>query len=168
MRTLSLLFSILISLSSFSHPLKMTASIIKYNVNEKKLSMECNVFIDDFENSINETLNKKIDVSNLTKADKEEIEKFFAKYYTININGNKIPFKYSSFSILKAENVLKVKFYKNKIKLKKGDKFKIMNTLFFKDFGIQQTNRITVQIPPFISNKVDICNQRINTVTFNL
>ncbi|MFN7913125.1 MAG: DUF6702 family protein [Bacteroidota bacterium] len=136
---------------SFKHPIKLTASLIEYNENTKMLSVECKVFIDDFEKSINKTLTKNIDLSTPTKEDKSGIEDYFEKYYTITINGKEMPLKYKASEVLKEYNVLTIKFSEKAIKLNKGDKILIENTLFFEEFGYLQSNRITIRIPPFIT-----------------
>jgi hypothetical protein len=136
---------------SFKHPIKLTASLIEYDEKTSALSMECKVFIDDFEKSINKTLAKNINISALTKEDKSGIEDYFEKYYTITINGNKYLLKYKASEVMKEYNVLTIKFSKKVIKLKKGDKILIENTLFFEEFGYLQSNRITIRIPPYIT-----------------
>jgi hypothetical protein len=147
------LFFALISLTttSFKHPIKLTASLIEYEATTKSLKMECKVFIDDFEKSINKTLAKNINVSTLTKADKDGIEDYFEKYYNITVNGKKLPLKYKASEVMKEYNVLTIKFSENTITVKKGDKLLIENTLFFEEFGYLQSNRITIRIPPFIT-----------------
>ena len=69
----ALLLSALI-FTSFTHPLKLTTSLIEYNDSDEQFLVECRVFIDDFSNTINR---KDLDVSNLSKADIEEIEYYF-------------------------------------------------------------------------------------------
>lgn len=145
-----LLLSILLIFSSFKHPLKLTASLIEYNPEANNIRMECKVFIDDFEDTINK---KDFNVSNLTKGDKEEIEYFFDEFYHIIINGKKLPLNYKSSEVIKGKNVLIIKFAENDFTLKKGDNILIENQLFFKEFGNLQSNRITVRIPPFFTEK---------------
>lgn len=142
---------ILLGTTSFTHPLKFTASLIDYDANTKSLKMECRVFIDDFENCINKKLAKDISISNLSKADKDAIQKYFEEYYHITVNGKKIPLKYKTSEVLKDYNVFAIKFSDNNLTMKKGDKLLIENTLFFEEFSYMQSNRITVRIPPFIA-----------------
>lgn len=136
---------------SFKHPIKLTASLIEYDEKTNALRMECKVFIDDFEKSINKTLAKNITVTALSHEDKKGIENYFEKYYNITHNGNKLPLKYKVSEVMKEYNVLTIKFSEKIIKLKKGDKVLIENTLFFEEFGYMQSNRITIRIPPFIT-----------------
>ncbi len=163
-----LLLGVLFISTSFRHPLKLTTSMVTYDPGSKTLKMECRVFIDDFENSINRTLSKDINVSNLTKADKAGLERYFAERYAIRLNGKIIPLKYLSSKVLRAENVFSIKFTKGNVKFKKGDKLTIKNVLFCKEFGMNQTNRITVQIPPYIPKESNICNERHTTLKFQL
>lgn len=137
--------------TSFKHPIKLTASLIEYDTNTANLKSECKVFIDDFEKSINKTLTKNINLSDLTKEDKTGIEDYFEKHFNITVNGKILPLKYKASEILKEYNVITIKFVENKLKIKKGDKLLIENTLFFEEFGYMQSNRITVRIPPFIA-----------------
>jgi len=136
--------------TSFKHPIKLTASLIEYDPKTSVLKMECKVFIDDFEKSINKTLAKNINIANLTKEDIKGLEDYFDTYLKILFNGKNIPFKYKSSEVLKEYNVLTVKFTDHIVKIKKGDKLEISNTLFFTEFGYIQSNRMTIRIPPFI------------------
>ena len=136
--------------TSFKHPIKLTASLIEYDTNTANLKSECKVFIDDFEKSINKKLVKNINLSNLTQEDKTGIEDYFEMHFNITYNGKILPIKFKGIEVLKEYNVVTIKFIENKLKIKKGDKILIENTLFFEEFGYIQSNRITVRIPPFI------------------
>lgn len=142
---------LLITTTSFIHPLKLTTSLLDYDAPTKTLKMECRVFIDDFEKSINRTLKKNINVSNLTAADKKGLQDYFTKYYKITLNGKKLLMKFKSAEALLEFNVLNVKFTGNSLAFKKGDKLLIENTLFFSEFGYQQTNRVSVKILPYFN-----------------
>ena len=148
-KTLLLLSILLISASS-RHPLKLTASLIEYNPVTNKIRMECRVFIDDFENSINK---KDFNSSNLTKENKEVIESFFNEFYNITINGKRLTHTYKSSEIIEGYNVLVIKFDENDISIKKGDNILIENKLFFEQFGYLQSNRVTIRVPPFFTEK---------------
>ena len=145
-----LLTILIITTTSFKHPIKLTASLIEYDTNTANLKSECKVFIDDFEKSINKKLVKNINLSNLTQEDKTGIEDYFEMHFNITYNGKILPLKYKGLEVLKEYNVVTIKFIENKLKIKKGDKILIENTLFFEEFGYIQSNRITVRIPPFI------------------
>jgi hypothetical protein len=145
------LLSVILFTTSFKHPIKLTASLIEYDLNSTSLKTECKIFIDDFEKSINKTLTKNINLSDLTKEDKTGIEDYFEKYFNITINGKILPLKFKTSEVLKEYNVITIKFIENKLKIKKGDKLLIENTLFFEEFGYMQSNRITVRIPPFVT-----------------
>ena len=145
-----ILCSSLFLFSSFKHPLKLTASLIEYDNKTGNLRMECKVFIDDFQTSINRRLTKDIDLYNLTKEDKIIIEDYFNRYYSIILNESKLSFKYKSSEIQEDYNVVTIKFAKTNMPIKKGDKFLIENILFFEDFGFSQSNRVTLRIPPFL------------------
>jgi len=141
---------IVILTTSFKHPIKLTASLIDYDVKNSSLKMECKVFIDDFEKSINKTLTKNINLSNLSKEDIKGIDDYFENYFTIILNSKALPIKYKSSEVLKDYNVFALKFSDNVVKIKKGDKLEISNTLFFSEFDYMQSNRMTIRIPPFI------------------
>lgn len=146
-----LLLGVVIFATSFKHPIKLTASLIEYDLNSTSLKTECKIFMDDFEKSINKTLTKNINLSDLTKEDKTGIEDYFEKHFNITVNGKYLPLKFKASEVLKEYNVITIKFVENKLKIKKGDKLLIENTLFFEEFGYMQSNRITVRIPPFIA-----------------
>ncbi len=138
---------IIIVVPAFDHPLKLTSSLIEYSSEEKSMKIECRVFIDDFENTINR---KDWDVNNLTKEDIAEIEFYFSEYYRITYNSKLIPLKYSSSIVYGGNNVISLKFSLDDLEIKKGDHMFIENKLFFKEFGYLQSNQMTVRIPPFV------------------
>lgn len=145
-----ILLSVLFVFSSFKHPLKLTASLIEYNPEANSIRMECRVFIDDFQNSINK---KDFNASNPTKEDQEEIEYFFNEFYHIMVNGKKLPLDYKSSAVFEGYNVLVIKFAENDITIKKGDNLLVENKLLFEQFGYLQSNRITIRVPPFFGEK---------------
>lgn len=148
-----ILFGILLFSTSLksAHPIKLTASLIEYNSETNSFRMECRVFIDDFENSINSSLTKNINVSNLSQEDKKGIEDYFKKHYTITINDKVYPLKYQESEILAEYNVFCIKFSESDLKIKKGDQICIKNKLFFDEFGFLQSNRVTVRMEPFVT-----------------
>ena len=151
--------------SSFKHPIKLSASLIEYDDNEKRIRMECRVFIDDFEGSINKRLTKDIDIRNLTNEDKLSIEDYFKQYYSIRINGKRLPLEFKTTDLMEAQNVLIIKFTEKHLAIKKGDKIEVENTLFFLEYGLSQSNRVTLRIPPFLSEYS--FQSSINRYSFN-
>ncbi|WP_075342146.1 DUF6702 family protein [Tenacibaculum agarivorans] len=147
--TFCLLSILFLSFSSFTHPLKVTASLIEYNSKEKNIRVECKVFIDDFLIDIGRDMN----VSNLTQKDKSVIENYFKEFYEIKVNNRKIPFNYETSEVQESYNVLTIKFSKSDLVLKKGDKINIKNTLLFSAFGYLQSNRIELRFKPFFASK---------------
>ena len=145
-----LLLAVLFISSSFKHPIKLTSSLIEYNAKTNSIKMECRVFIDDFEKSINKTLSKDINIESLTNEDKVGIENYFKLFYTISINGKKIPLKYKASEVRRENNMLAIKFLENDLTIEKGDYLLIENTLFFQEFGDVQSNNISIIIPPFL------------------
>jgi len=146
------------------HPIKLTASLIEYDVKNKRLKMECKVFIDDFEKSINKTLAKNINLSNLSKEDMKGIGNYFGNHYKIILNNKTLPIKYESSELLNKYNIITIKFTANVVKIKKGDKLIISNALFFAEFGSIQSNRMTIRIPPFVvedNHESSLNNNRI-------
>ena len=147
----STLFSTLIlPITLMAHPLKLTASLIKYDVKSKNLTMECRVFRDDFQVSLSKSVLKGVDPSTLTREGKiKAIESHFKKHYTIIYNGKTLPLKLDSSRHVQSQNVVILRFKPNELTLKKGDRLFIRNTLFFDDFRYAQSNRIVIRIPPF-------------------
>jgi len=145
------LFSILLLFSSFKHPIKLTASLIEYDEKSKSMKMECRVFIDDFEKSINKRLTKDIDVTNLTEEDKFGIEDYFKQYYSIAINGKRMSLQLEQTELMEAQNIIIIKFAEKDFPIKKGDKLTVENILFFVEFGELQSNRVTLRMPPFLN-----------------
>lgn len=141
---------VVILTTSFKHPIKLTASLIEYDVKTSSLKMEFKVFIDDFEKSINKTLTKNINLSDLSKDDIKGIDDYFDDYFKITLNSKALPVKYKSSELLKEYNIFTIKFTDNVVKFKKGDNLEISNTLFFTEFGYVQSNRMTIRIPPFV------------------
>lgn len=149
------LITLIITLGVISskHPIKLTATLIEYKPESKMLRVECKVFIDDFENSINKLLAKDINVNNLSKEDKEGIEEYFGQNYKITINDAIFPLKYMESEVIKEANVFSIKFEPKIIQINKGDRLFVANTLFFTEFGYKQSNRITFRIPPYITEE---------------
>ncbi|MCK8521255.1 hypothetical protein M0D21_06745 [Aquimarina sp. D1M17] len=133
------------------HPIKISSSLIEFNPKTNMVDVECRVFIDDFTFSMNDTFTKNLNVSNLSEEDKTAIEKYFKRYYKIYINDILYSLEYSSSEVFEEHNVVSFKFIKDVPPIKEGDQICIDNTLFFEDFGILQSNRITVRVPPFIA-----------------
>ncbi len=145
-----IILSSLFILFSFSHPIKLTSSIIKYNAETKVISMECKVFIDDFAPAIGPNLENRINNEILTKDDLLRIENYFSTNYKIFIDGNKLPLAIDKYKV--ANNVMTLSFSSTYIILKKGDKLNIENELLFEKFPDLQSNWMTIQIPPFLPN----------------
>ena len=145
-----LILSSLLILFSFSHPIKLTSSIIKYDKETKVLSMECKVFVDDFAPAIDQALEHRINNKTLTKDDLSRIEDYFITNYKIFIDGEKLPLAIDQYKV--ANNVMTLSFKSTHIIFKKGDKFSIENELLFEKFPDLQSNWMTIQIPPFLPN----------------
>ncbi len=142
-----LLLGMLLIFTSFSHPIKLTTSLIEYHSEKKNIQIECRVFIDDFANTINR---KDLNASNLSNEDIEEIEYYFDEFYSITINSTKVALNYKSSKAFLANNVLSLKFSVDNITIKEGDAMMLENKLFFEVFGPLQSNKMTIRIPPFI------------------
>ena len=112
-----LILSSLLILFSFSHPIKLTSSIIKYDKETKSLSMECKVFVDDFAPAIGQTLEHRINNKTLTKDDLSRIEDYFISNYKIFIDGEKLPLAIDQYKV--ANNVMTLSFKSTHIILKK-------------------------------------------------
>ncbi len=145
--TISALILVLLVSTSFNHPLKLTTSLLEYNSAKKSLNIECRVFIDDFQNTLNRS---GMNASNLTKEDIEEIEYYFDEFYRIVVNSRKLTLNYTSSQVLGGNTVLSLKFRVDDLTIKKGDYLLIENRLFFEEFGPLQSNKMTLRIPPFL------------------
>lgn len=145
-----IILSSLFILFSFSHPIKLTSSIIKYNSETKVIRMECKVFIDDFAPAIGPNLENRINDKSLTKEDLLRIENYFRTNYKIFIDGKKLLLTVDKYKV--ANNVMTLSFSSTYITLKKGDKLNIENELLFEKFPDLQSNWMTIQIPPFLPN----------------
>lgn len=145
-----IILSTLFIFFSFSHPIKLTSSIIKYDSETKSISMECKVFIDDFAPVIGPDLENRINNKSLTNNDLLNIENYFISNYKIFFDGKKLPLAIHTHKV--ANNVMTLSFKSTHIILKKGDKFSIENELLFEKFPDLQSNWMTIQIPPFLPN----------------
>lgn len=145
-----LLIGIELTLSSTTHPIKLTSSEIKYDEKNNTIGMICNVFLDDFAPAVSSSLMTSVNTSGLTDDDKKRIEYYFITKYKIKINGNTLPLKFETYKF--EHNVLTITFTKQNITLKKGDKLYIENELLFEEFFDLQSNWISIRIPPFLPN----------------
>lgn len=135
---------------SFTHPIKLTSSLIKYDDSKKNITIECKVFIDDFAPALHSTLEQKIKDLNLTKNDLEIIENYFLSKYKFFINGNNLQLELNSYKV--KDNVLTLSLFISNIGIQKGDKLEIQNELLFEKFPELQSNWMTIQMPPYIRN----------------
>lgn len=146
--TTFLLLGVLFIFSSFDHPIKLTSSLLEYDQEKDNMSLKCRVFIDDFINTINK---KDFNASNLSKEDITEVECYFWEYYRITVNDVQLVLNYEISKAHLKHNVLDLKFTASDLALKEGDEVLIKNTLFFEKFGVLQSNKMIVRIPPFIA-----------------
>lgn len=112
------------------------------------MSIECRVFIDDFQKVINR---KDFNPSELTKEDLADIDFYFGDFYRFDINNRKLILNYSSSKVYSGSNVLSLTFIINDLTIKKGDTLLIKNQLFFTEFGPLQSNKMTIRISPFVT-----------------
>jgi len=151
------------------HPLKLSASLIDYDPKAKTIRVECKVFVDDFELSVERSVLKGVDTSKIKKEDKPGIiEDYFKRFYTITLNGKVLPLKLKVATPLPQHNVLVIEFVEIPLVLKEGDKFEIRNAMFFQDFGPLQTNRILVRIPPFGIDEGHVATMYGSKFSYNL
>ena len=148
-QSLAFLGALLAPLTSIGHPLKLSASLIEFDPEGKTLRMECKVFRDDFERSLDSVL-KGIDPNTIKKDEKAKIiETYFNQHYVITYNNKVLPLQLETSKYLRDFNVLVFRFKPHAMTIKEGDTLKIKNTLLFAEFGYAQTNRVAVRIPPF-------------------
>ncbi|MGB2129380.1 MAG: DUF6702 family protein [Flavicella sp.] len=162
-----ILICIIFTVCSFNHPIKLTASLIEYDNENKVIKIECKLFIDDFERSINTELPKNIDISNLTEEDKTAIENYFDKRFIISLNETKIPLKFASHELHLDYNVVTIRFSKSALSIKEGDSMKVKNILFFEEFSYMQSNRVTIMAQPFFQEYNMETNIDTKTFTYN-
>ena len=111
--------------------------------------MECKVFRDDFERSLDSVL-KGIDLNTIKKERKRLRSSRRTSINTSLPSIKKVlPLKLESSKYLRDFNVLVFRFEPHSVMIKEGDTLKIKNTLLFAEFGYAQTNRVAVRIPPF-------------------
>jgi hypothetical protein len=165
-RTL-LFLTIILTVSSFEHPIKLTASLIEYDNENKEVKVECKLFIDDFEKSINPTLTKNIDLSILSEADKIGINAYFDKRFTIKLNDTIVPLKFESHELHLDYNVVTIRFSKSDLSINEGDSMKVKNILFFEEFSYMQSNRVTIMAQPYFQEYNMETNIDIKTFTYN-
>ena len=92
---------------SYDHSIKMSASLVEYNPNNKKIRVECRVFMDDFDFAMNE-FSKQININHFTDADKKLVEDYFNRFYVITINKKKIPLMINLLKTIKENKKLKI------------------------------------------------------------
>jgi len=141
---------LLVSGIAWSHPLKMSSALIEHNPEKETIRLECKVFIDDFQLSILDAMEKGV-VPVTTERSKRHllIESYFGEYFIIGYNEKVLPLKLKSVTPLSEQNVFQIQFVEVPLKLRNRDRLVIKNTLMFKDFGLAQTNRFIVRIPAF-------------------
>ncbi|HAA14655.1 MAG TPA: hypothetical protein DCE41_24400 [Cytophagales bacterium] len=160
-----MLAGILTLSASIAHPIKLTASLIEYNPKSKSIRVECRVFIDDFESSLNID---GLDVAALTPEHQLDIEYFFYEFYRFSLNGQPLDLKFADSEAFQANNLLVLEFLIKDVKLKKGDKLHIENSLFFMEFGEQQSNRMIIRIPPYVFEENHITTIDNRLVSYKL
>ena len=84
------------------------------------------------------------------------------------MNGKHVPLKVEATKVLLGHNILIIYFEKTKLPMKKGDKLKISNTMLFRDFGVEQMNRIAVRIPSFGITHGHVATLYDHTFTYTL
>ena len=145
-----IIFSSLFIFLSFSHPIKLTSSIIRYDPQTQIINMECKVFIDDFSPAIAPNIEQRVNNKSLSSDDLLRIENYFNTNYKIFIDGDKLPLVINNYKV--ANNVMTLSFSISNITLKIGNRLNIENELLFEKFPDLQSNWMTIQIPPFIPN----------------
>lgn len=143
----TLLLGLLFTTSSFNHPIKLTSSLVEYNLEKRHMIVQCRVFIDDFIKTIKK---EDFNATNLSEEDIAEVECYFYQSYRIAINDVQHALNYQSSKAHLKYNVLDLKFSVEDLTLKEGDKMTIQNILFFSEFGFKQANKMIIRIPPFI------------------
>lgn len=164
--------------TSFTHPLKLTSSLVEYDEEQQSISIQCRVFIDDFENTIdrignilnnfeNSRKRNGLDATNISEDDEAKIEFYFQKCYRFKLNGEELELNYESSEAKKANNTLNLIFNIEEVSMQEGDELLIENTLFFEEFGQKQVNRMTLRLPPFIMEQNQVCTLESYFVSYN-
>jgi hypothetical protein len=146
---LSLIFIGLSFLSLKSaHPLKATSTRLSYNNQTKTVTIEVEVFRDDFQNALNKEYNSRYDLFRFynQKEPLDIINKFFNKYVSIHLNKKAIVLNCTSAENSDDKNSFVFKMEISKIDLVGKQKLNITNTLLFNHFP-NQNNVVIVSIP---------------------
>ena len=148
MKKYSFLFALVVLVSSFTyHIMKISNTTITKS--EGKLNIEIKLFADDLTETMKSTGYSKLNYNkaSLTAKDKEELQKYIAKNFSIQLNGTaqSIEFIDATTDLKDPNNSVIVVKYKsvNNIGVNKGSKLKIKNTLLFEAMA-EQRNMVTL------------------------
>lgn len=148
-----LLIPLFIALSSFTHPVKLTACLVEYQKDKKVVHAELKVFIDDFLASVKKAKGVSININNVKEKEAIVINQYINDDFKILLNEKEVNLSYNDLEINPQFNVAIFKFDFKVQELKKGMAIEVSNSLFFKDFGYMQSNRCTLRVPPFIEEE---------------
>lgn len=148
MKKYSLLFMLVVLMSSFTHHI-MKISNTTITKSEGKLNVEIKLFADDLTETMKSTGHSKLNYNkaSLTSKDKEELQKYIVKNFSIQLNGTvqSIQFIDATTDLTDPNNIIVIVKYKsvNNIVVNKGSKLKIKNTLLFEAMP-EQRNMVTL------------------------
>jgi len=145
------------SLLSFktAHPLKATSTRLVYDNKSKVLTIEMEVFRDDFQNALNKEFNSRLDLYRFynSKEPIEAVNKLFNKYISIRLNNKIIVFNCTTGENSEEKNSFVFKMTIPSMDIKSKQKLQITNTLLFNHFP-NQNNVLVLSIPDRIEKIV--------------
>lgn len=152
MRKLFLKLSLItIGLSFFSfinlHPLKATSTRFTYNDSTKTLTIDVEVFRDDFQNCLNKEYNSRYDLFRFynEKEPLQAVNNFLNKYITIQLNNKPIILNCIKGENNDDKNSFIFTMMLEKISIKAKQKLQVSNPILFNYFS-KQTNLVVITI----------------------
>ncbi len=129
------------------HPLKATSTRLLYEVKTKTLTIEVEVFRDDFQTALNKEFNSRYDLFHFynSKEPLDAVNKLFNKYISLQLNNKPIVFNCTSAENSDDKNSFVYKMMIPKMDLKAKQKFQVTNTLLLNYFP-NQNNVVVLTI----------------------
>lgn len=144
------LISFGLSFFSFSnnlHPLKATSLRLNYNDAAQLLTIEVEIFRDDFQNCLNKEYNSRYDLFRFynQKEPLQAVNNFFNKYIVLQLNGKAILLNCTKGENNDEKNSFTFTMEIPKTTIKPKQKLKITNSILFNYFS-NQSNIIVISI----------------------
>jgi len=129
---------LVILFSGLLHPFHVSVTTIHYKADQKVVQVEQSIFLDDLEEALRSfSANKKL---NITDDDPEMLKTMIKRYlsekFQITVNGQVLALTFVGNEIELDDNVMWC--YWEAEKVKKFDRFKVMNSLLTETFNDQE------------------------------